>query len=533
MEPKCRTTVSPPALSALCLRPAAGDRQHRGYPGDHQPMRRSHPHHDLHHVAGAHRMEPGDPRPAGCHGAVRGKHGCATVSPESTIKVCRRPRRRNRRTKPRRRARRIRPEVIGAGAATVASLAIVATIVAAAITGFGSSVERQLPIGVLVSVLAGLALPVAGAWLVGPSRPLVSVGLALTTICLVAPPWASWPLLPTWTRAAALALAPLAVAGTAQVALAWSPAVGRRRALAAAYLLVAVGALVHLLAFNPFAEPGCSTVCIDVDPVAGNLLDPRSALAVTALLTASAALVSAAAVIRVRVPQIPGPVAGAVLAALAALPVPLVVRWVQWGDQQVSDLLLILPAAAATLVGAAVTVCRRPGEAHPRVDDAPRRPPRRVGHRHGRPRRGGRPRPVRCARRGTMGGRHGTAGRRRAAGGPACRRRRTVRTGPEIPLPRRPGPGWGGRGSDAGPASVVDERTAGCREASAGRRGAGLTASASSPPPMPSGCGSSATSTMAPSRGWLAPPSISMWRRVGSPMTRRFWRRQGHRCTTP
>ena len=254
------------------------------------------------------------------------------------------------------RARRIRPEVIGAGAAAVASLAIVATIVAAAITGFGSSVERQLPIGVLVSVLAGLALPVAGAWLVGASRPLVSVGLAVTTICLVAPPWASWPLLPTWTRAAALALAPLAVAGTAQVALAWSPAVGRRRAVAAAYVLVAAGALVHLLAFNPFAEPGCSTVCIDVDPVVGNLLDPRSALAVTALLTASAALVSAAAVVRVRVPQIPGPVAGAVLAALAALPVPLVVRWVQWGDQQVSDLLLILPAAAAALVGAAVTV---------------------------------------------------------------------------------------------------------------------------------------------------------------------------------
>ena len=77
----------------------------------------------------------------------------------------------------------------------------------------------------------------------------------------------------------ALALAPLAVAGTAQVALAWSPAVGRRRAVAAAYVLVAAGALVHLLAFNPFAEPGCSTVCIDVDPVVGNLLDRRSALA--------------------------------------------------------------------------------------------------------------------------------------------------------------------------------------------------------------------------------------------------------------
>ena len=254
------------------------------------------------------------------------------------------------------RARRTRPEVIGLGAAAAASLAMVATVVASAIMGFGSSVELQLPLGVLVSVLAGLALPVVGAWLVGTGRPLVSVGLAVTTICLVAPPWASWPLLPTWMRAAALALAPLAVAGTAQVALAWSPVPGRRRALAAAYLLVTAGVLVHLLAYNPFAEPGCSTVCIDVAPVAGDLLDPRSGLAVTALLTAGAAVVSAAAVVRARLPQIPRPVVAAVVTALAAMPAPLVVRWLQWGDQQVSDLLLVLPAATAALVGAAVTV---------------------------------------------------------------------------------------------------------------------------------------------------------------------------------
>ena len=81
-----------------------------------------------------------------------------------------------------------------------------------------------------------------------------------------------------------------------------------------------------------------------------------SALGATALLTAGAAFVSAAAVVRLRLPQIPRPVAGAVVAALAALPVPLVARWVEWGDQQVSDLLLVLPAAMAALVGAAVTV---------------------------------------------------------------------------------------------------------------------------------------------------------------------------------
>ena len=122
------------------------------------------------------------------------------------------------------------------------------------------------------------------------------------------------------------------------------------------FALVVGGALVHLLGYDPFADPGCARTCADVTPLLGGLISTRSAVTIAGLLTVVAALLAVVVVIRENDPRTPRLIVGAVLVVLGAQTALATARLATWGDSATAGLLLVFQPVAVAIAAAAVCV---------------------------------------------------------------------------------------------------------------------------------------------------------------------------------
>lgn len=215
--------------------------------------------------------------------------------------------------------------------------------------------ESQLSPAALALLLGAAALIPVGVFAGQPRTALVS-GLATATVGAEVPLWAAWPWLPAEARSAVLAASPLVISGVAMTASSWS---GRpaRRVLWASYLVVALAVLVHLLAYDPFADPGCARTCEAVSVPLELLLGTRAAVAVTAALTVFGAVLGSLAVLRSGGQAL---LMGSGLAALALAAASTVWGWATWGDTAIaSSLILLAPVAPGVLAGGMCLVALR------------------------------------------------------------------------------------------------------------------------------------------------------------------------------
>jgi signal transduction histidine kinase len=241
-----------------------------------------------------------------------------------------------------------------AAAAVVTALVSLATVLGSANENPATSVERGLAPWLVALGLSGVAFVVVAAWLVWAQHPHASIGLAVMTVGLLLPLWAGWSWLPVGVRGGVQAAGPLAVAGTAHVALRWRSGTRQSWTVTTVYLLTVVGALVHLAGYDPFEDPGCVRTCADTRPVADDVVSTRSAVAITGLLTVTAATVAALATWRTRRRGVPRQVVVAALAAIAALAAGSALRPVRWNVPPSADMFVVLQAGAALAVGGAV-----------------------------------------------------------------------------------------------------------------------------------------------------------------------------------
>jgi signal transduction histidine kinase len=215
----------------------------------------------------------------------------------------------------------------------------------------GAFAEANLDPAMLGLLLLTSAL-VPGAVFAARPRTGCAIGLAVAGVGSQVPFWAAWPGLPDGLRSAALALSPLTVAGVAATVHGWGvrPA---SRVLRGSYAFVALAVTVHLLGYDPFADPGCARTCGDVAAPLEFALAAKDAVAIVAVLIVVAAGLAAVAMLRSRAP---GLLIGAGLAALGLFSVSMLIRWVRWGDANIASSLILLAPLVPGLVAAAVCV---------------------------------------------------------------------------------------------------------------------------------------------------------------------------------
>ena len=223
---------------------------------------------------------------------------------------------------------------------------------------FDQSDPARLAIWKVAIELGSAALIAIGAWTIHAQRPWVAWGLAIAGAGVLLPYWATWSWPPAPVRAAVVASSPLAAAGISAVALRWSarPSLPARRELGAVWVLVAVAILIHLLAYNPLADPGCAGACDAVRPLLEGLLSSHSAVAFSCLLTIVAAAIAVGATVRTARRSTPRPVVIAVLCCAAALTMSAALRWATWGDVSPPRWRLLVEPLAVALVGVTVAV---------------------------------------------------------------------------------------------------------------------------------------------------------------------------------
>jgi signal transduction histidine kinase len=218
--------------------------------------------------------------------------------------------------------------------------------------------ERRLPAWLTAVGLAFVGVAVAGQWVTRAHHPRASIGLAVAAAGSLLPLWAAWSWLPDVVRAGVLAATPFVVVGVAQVALGWSLRSSRNASAAihVVFALIGSGALVHLLGYNAFADPGCARTCADTAPFLGGLISTRSAVTMAGLLTLVAAILAAVIVLRDSDPRTPRLIVGAVLVALGAQVALAAVRLATWSDSSTAGLLLVFQLVAVAIIAAAVCV---------------------------------------------------------------------------------------------------------------------------------------------------------------------------------
>ncbi|MFF4249847.1 sensor histidine kinase [Streptomyces sp. NPDC001663] len=207
------------------------------------------------------------------------------------------------------------------------------------------------PVWALPTLFAAAALAVTGVWATRGRQPAASSGLALAVAAALLPFWAGWDWLPASARSALLATSPFVVAGLARAVVRLSPRPATRavrRGLCAVFVFAGAAALVHLLGYNPFADPGCARVCQDVRPFLDGTLAPRTAVLLTGVLTSCAAVAALATVAGSGVPGVPRT---AVAAGLVALGTSAATAWqgTRWGEPASPARQLAQPVAVALL----------------------------------------------------------------------------------------------------------------------------------------------------------------------------------------
>jgi signal transduction histidine kinase len=209
--------------------------------------------------------------------------------------------------------------------------------------------ESGLDPAMLAVLLVASAL-VPAAVLAAKPRARSAIGLAIASVGSQVPFWAAWPVLSDELKSAALAVAPLTIAGVTATVHGWtlrSPST----ALRASYLFVALAVTVHLLGYDPFADPGCARTCGDVAAPLEFVLTAQGAVGIVAALSVLAAGFGTAAVLRSRAPAL---LIGFGLAALGLLVGSAVTRWLTWGDSTLASWLILLGPLAPALVAGAV-----------------------------------------------------------------------------------------------------------------------------------------------------------------------------------
>jgi signal transduction histidine kinase len=215
---------------------------------------------------------------------------------------------------------------------------------------------KRFPAWLTVVGLTVIGLIVAGLWALR-ARPGASRGLAAATIGSLLPLWAAWSWLPDRVQAGVLAATPFAVM-VALVALSWSaPGSGNpSTAMRTVFALVVASGLVHLVGYNPFADPGCTLTCVDVTPLLGGLLSTRSAVVVSCSLSIVGTVLAAVIVLRDYHRHTLRLIIGAVMAALCMQIVSAALRLASPGVNAAAGLLLVLPAVSVAIVAIAVCV---------------------------------------------------------------------------------------------------------------------------------------------------------------------------------
>jgi signal transduction histidine kinase len=253
----------------------------------------------------------------------------------------------------------------GTAAASLATAIAVGTVLASAASAAqgdpGLTVERNIPVWLWVAQLAAVVTIVAGAWAARTHPAPTGIGVAVAAAGALLPLWAAWSWLPSPARAGLLAAAPLTVAGTVLVGLRSPPGAGAstaRLTAVAVLLLAGTASAVHLLGYNPLADPACARTCAEVRPVLEAVVTTRTAVAATGLLTIVAAGLGAFAVLSGSAgPRPPDGVAVAVLAALSVLAGSPVIQWARWGDPTPSIFRMVVAPFAVAAVG--VALCAR------------------------------------------------------------------------------------------------------------------------------------------------------------------------------
>ena len=245
----------------------------------------------------------------------------------------------------------------GYGWAGVATAITVVTVIGGWRDWHGSALERIQPSWILLLGLLGALAIVYAAWVIGGWRPPVALGLAAAIAGLLVPTWAAWPTLLPGLRALAIGFAPAAVLGACHVGLGWRPlAGGRILTVIDVMVLTAVG--VHVLGYNPFADPACARTCLPATPAAGALVSTGLAIGVSAGLSVLAALAGAIAIVRDRRPGAPGIARVGVLVTLGALSLDQAIgaRWLHVSTGPLTGSLearpdFVLEAVAAVVLG--------------------------------------------------------------------------------------------------------------------------------------------------------------------------------------
>lgn len=216
-------------------------------------------------------------------------------------------------------------------------------------------IERWPPPWLAPVGLGVVVLIVGSAWAMR-DRPRAAAGGAVAAVGSLVPLWAELSWLPGALRAGVLAASPLAVAGVAHVLWRWSAENQRssRPGLQATFVVAGLALLVHLLGYNPFADPGCARTCVDARPLLAGVVSTKAAVLITSSLSIVAVIMAVLTIPRSHHPPPPRPILVAGLVALSALAAAAALRVVLWGNPGTSNRLLLLQPAAVGLLGSVV-----------------------------------------------------------------------------------------------------------------------------------------------------------------------------------
>ena len=255
---------------------------------------------------------------------------------------------------PRARPSRPRPAAVtGIVIAAGSTVAFAVTVLGATSDPPMSLVWRNVPAWLsALGILAGLAV-IGAAWIVSIERPALAVALVVTSAGLLVPTWAGIIALPPAAQAAALAAAPLAVAGVSHVGLRWSREVGPSGPVRVIYALAIAAVVVHAAGYDPLTDPGCNLTCSGVQPPLAVLLSGRAAYALATALVFAAAILATVELVREAARGRSGGVAWASLLAVIVLTASWVAHAVTWTDSRTTETVVLPFVVAGLLVGVA------------------------------------------------------------------------------------------------------------------------------------------------------------------------------------
>lgn len=238
--------------------------------------------------------------------------------------------------------------------ATLATLALGLVLVLLTDDRFVSAVWRHFRSMAFAVFACYVALMVA-AWISVNTRHWVSAGLAVIELALLGPVTAAWSEIGAPLRSALASLAPLAIAGAAQIGLLWSPRSHYPTALSYVFGLVGFAVVILFIGFNPFDEPTCGLLCFGTRPPLAGLLTSEAALGLAAGSGAAAAVVAGFTLIQSS-RLVPRAVFVSAMLTVVSVSAPPAVRWIRWSETPATGAIVLLPFLAALALSYSVVL---------------------------------------------------------------------------------------------------------------------------------------------------------------------------------